>query len=228
MDAARITGPQAGAMKYDLLTALAIAGLAAKPVEQTSVLRLTALITARYNWRLNEVSVGQRDLARMWSVNERTVKREMKRLTDAGLLICKRRGARGRVGAYTLGYEAISALSKPHWAKVGHDFCERMTKRWGDKPAVKVVRFSDYQPREDLPKSADCSWDLVVSDLATADRGLYQAWFSKLEFKAFAAGSLVLSAPSLFIQRYIETHLLMRIVACAETHLGPVNRVIFE
>jgi len=50
------------------------------------MLRLISVVTARYNWRNDELSIGQRDMARLWAVNERTVKREMKRLTEANIL----------------------------------------------------------------------------------------------------------------------------------------------
>ncbi len=96
MEPKRLTGPEAGSLKYDILTALTLLGLHGTATEQTSMMRLIALITARYNWRANELTVGQRDIARMWAVNERTVKREMKRLTDAQILVCKRSGVRGR------------------------------------------------------------------------------------------------------------------------------------
>ena len=86
MEQIKRVGPNAGALKYDLLTALSVAGLHGTPTEQTSLMRLTALITARYNWRLEEVSVGQDELARLWAVNLRTVKREMKRLMVAHAL----------------------------------------------------------------------------------------------------------------------------------------------
>jgi len=112
-------GPKASALKYDLLTALTVTGLHGTPTEQTSCLRLTALITARYNWRLDEVCVGHEALAQMWAVNTRTVKREMKRLMDWGVLLCIRPGVRGRVGAYRLNYARIYELSRPVWAQVG-------------------------------------------------------------------------------------------------------------
>ena len=98
MEQIKRIGPKAGSLKYDLLTALSVAGLHGSPTEQTSLMRLNALITARYNWRLEEVSVGQVELARLWSINERTVKREMKRLIGMGILSCIRPGVRGRVG----------------------------------------------------------------------------------------------------------------------------------
>ena len=44
------------------------------------MLRLIALITARYNWQRDELSVGQSEMARIWGVHDRTVKREVRRL----------------------------------------------------------------------------------------------------------------------------------------------------
>jgi hypothetical protein len=38
-----------------------------------------ALITMRYNWQRDELTTGQGEIAPLWSVDERTVKREMAR-----------------------------------------------------------------------------------------------------------------------------------------------------
>ncbi len=76
---------------------------------------MVLLITARYNWRLDEFTVGQRDLARMWNVTDRTVKREIKYWLERKMVICKRQGVRGRVGAYRLNYPEIYRLSEPYW-----------------------------------------------------------------------------------------------------------------
>ena len=129
MDAKRYTGPQAGSQKYDLLTALSVAGLSGSPGFQTSMLRLVALVTARYNWGRNELTVGQREMARLWSVDERTVKREIKRLTAASILLQLRPGVRGRVAAYRLNIAEIHRLSAPVWDRVGPDYADRMAQQ---------------------------------------------------------------------------------------------------
>ncbi len=69
-----MTGPCAGVVKYDILTALGLHGV---PSAQASMLRLITAIMARCNWRSEEMTVGQRDLARLWGVAERTAKREV-------------------------------------------------------------------------------------------------------------------------------------------------------
>ena len=160
MEHLKRVGPKAGGLKYDLLTALNVTGLHGTPTEQTSLMRLSALITARYNWRIEEVSIGHAELARLWGVNDRTVKREMKRLMAMGVLLCIRPGVRGRVGAYRLNYARIYALSRPLWACVGSDFEGRMIEVSGERTVVTV----NFQPSE-TPKPR------LVSDQNTGTWG---------------------------------------------------------
>ena len=49
METLKATGTDAGVIKYDLLTALSVAGLNGGPRLQTSLMRLIAAVTARYN-----------------------------------------------------------------------------------------------------------------------------------------------------------------------------------
>lgn len=230
MEPQRLTGPEAGALKYDVLTALSVAGLNGSPTLQTSLMRLIALVTARYNWRADEVSVGQRDMARMWSVNERTVKREIKRLTQAGLLICKRSGVRGRVGAYSLNLRQIAAMSEPCWPLVGPDFDQRMRQRY-QQSEVRVVQLSAYvkssEPAE-TEAAPPGTWQSAMRDLAATHPHLFEAWFARLEFGGLEHGVLRLKASSKFIQRYLETHHMRVLIAAAEKELGPIDQVEFE
>ena len=80
MHSLRPTGRGASSRKYDILTALGAFALRGSKHEQRRMLRFMLLITARYNWRRDRLSVGQREIAMMWSCDERTVKREMARL----------------------------------------------------------------------------------------------------------------------------------------------------
>lgn len=230
METLRLTGADAGVIKYDLLTALSVAGLNGGPTLQTSLMRLIAAVTARYNWRLDELTVGQRDLARMWSVNERTVKREIKRLTDARILICKRGGVRGRVAAYRLNYPQIAALSEPCWPLVGPDFDARMKGRYEGASEVKIVQLRDYvtpveDPVDDAPRG---TWQRVLSRLTRANADQVKVWYGQLVFEGFDKGTLSLRAPSKFAQRYIETHLTRPLIAAVEAEMGPVSRIEFD
>ncbi|MEQ6250884.1 hypothetical protein ABMC89_18515 [Sulfitobacter sp. HNIBRBA3233] len=230
METQRLTGPEAGGLKYDLLTALSVAGLNGSPTLQTSLMRLIALVTARYNWRADEFSVGQRDMARMWSVNERTVKREMKRLTDARIVLCKQPGVRGRVGSYRLNYARIAELSEPCWPLVGPDFERRMAARYrsGDVKVVQMAAYTKTPESETHPSETDGTWHAVLKDLEGDHAGLVNSWFGRLRFLGLARGTLSMEAPSAFVQRYIETHHLPLLVAAVERQIGPVTSVRFE
>lgn len=220
-----ITGPSAGSVKYDVLTMMTVAGLHGTPTFQTSMMRLAALVTARYNWRLDEFSVGQRDIAKMWSVNERTVKREMKRLTEASVLVCKRPGVRGRVGAYRLNYARLAEISKPTWSEVGPDFAYRMEERY-NRISVNVVQLKTYaNPSVQLTEGP---WGHAMSKFRNEQPDIWNAWFSKLSFLDFENSILTIRAPNAFIQRYIETHLVKTLLDAVIPELGQIAQIEFQ
>jgi hypothetical protein len=99
MQVKRPAGRHASVVKYDILTALGAFALSQPKSPQRLVLRFMTLVTARYNWSRNELAVGQREIAKLWTVDERTVKREMAKLRAMGWLVVKKQGVRGRVSA---------------------------------------------------------------------------------------------------------------------------------
>lgn len=231
MDAKRFTGPQAGSQKYDLLTALSVAGLSGSAGFQTSMMRLIAAVTARYNWQRDELTVGQRDLARMWSVDERTVKREIKRLTTAQILLQLRPGVRGRVAAYRLNSAEVFRLSAPVWDRVGPDFAERMDsfaqRTAGPAPeGPKVVRLP--VPAREASPSQSGPWGRVRARLAKTEPMLERDWYSKLQFEGMTDGILTLTAPSAFIARYVETHHRGPLWGAAEIEFGHLKRIFIS
>lgn len=218
MFAKRLAGPGAGVRKYDLLTALAVAGLAGSPGFATSMTRLIALVTARYNWQRDEVSIGQAELARMWSVDVRTVKRELQRLAGHGLLSIKRAGCRGRVATYRLDHDRINELTRDTWPLVGHDFEERMVGQKGNPADKTVVPF---------PTVADphSEWTEARAALRRDDRARARAWFDPLVREGRVGPRLALRAPSSFHADYVMTHLigdLTRAVAEADPSVREV------
>jgi len=222
MDAKRILGRNSGVQKYDLLTALAISGMHGTQGHQTSMLRLIALVTARYNWRADEFCVGQRDMARIWGVNERTVKREIKRLCADGILICKRQGVRGRVGSYRLNIPEIYRRTSQLWSSVGPDFAERMNTNQPDRPAtvVKVDFRSAPEPQ------GQGGWRDVMSNLRQRTPSSYVNWYAHVTKEGFENGVLTLKASSNFVAHYIQTHLAAELIAEVERHMGPVQRLV--
>lgn len=219
MGANRLTGPGAGSEKYDLLTAMAVAGLSGTPQQQSTMMRLIALVTARYNWAADELTVGQREMAAMWSVDERTVKREIKRMTQSELLVQKRAGVRGSVAAYRLNLATVYKLSEPVWRKVGPDFAERMDLRV-PKAEDKVVRV-DFQSRTTQQQDGPADpWSRVLKRLEVDHPTSFAAWFSKLKLAKLTDSNLCLQAPSRFLALYIQTHLLATLAVAVNSELG--------
>lgn len=209
MQVIRPVGRDAAAKKYDILSALMAHGLAGDQHRQRLVLRLTVLITARYNWQADELTVGQREIARLWCVDERTVKRDMARLRQLGWIIVKRQGARGRVSVLGLDLERVMLDTRPAWANIGPDYVARMG---GPAPeaAPNVVPF-----HRDLPEVAgDGLWPRMRALLRAEDGALFDAWFAPLVAEE-GEGGLSLRAPSRFHATYLRTHLMGRLSMAA-------------
>ncbi|GGA26841.1 DnaA N-terminal domain-containing protein [Neptunicoccus cionae] len=229
MEPKRLTGPEAGALKYDILTALTLIGLNGTATQQMTVLRLTALVTARYNWRANELSVGQRDMARMWAVNERTVKREIKRLLDCNILTCKRQGVRGRVGAYVLNLAAIAKLSADQWETIGPDFSERMAGYFPHRTEnVVKIDFGTATVPSSEPDSrteGEGTWRAVQRTLQAKDEAIFKNWYSRLSLKACKDRKAEVLAPSRFVANYIQTHLFNELHHALEQEYGVLDEI---
>lgn len=226
----RLTGPGAGVEKYDLLTAMAVNGLAAGGSEQASMLRLMALVTARYNWAQDELSIGQKEMALLWSVDERTAKRETKRLVEAGLLEVKRPGVRGRVACYRLGVAEIYRRSEARWGHVGSDFEARMGARNAapqpDEAKVLRVEFGARNRPDSAAEGQGGPWDRVLALLDRENPTLFQAWFSRLTLRQAAEDQVLIAAPSQFIAQYVSTHLMARLEAAVASAFGRRHRCV--
>lgn len=202
MQARHISGTGAGALKYDVLTALGTFALAADRSTQRRVLRLITLVTARYNWQHNDLRIGRREIARLWSVDERTVKRELGALKTLGFLVVRRPAARGRVTTYGLDIDCILATSANDWARVGPDFQERMTAMASTStpaPDTTVVPF---------PSAETSEWSKARAILKAADKARYEAWFKPLSREGRGEGQITLRAPSRFHAEYVTTHMI--------------------
>jgi len=224
MLAGRAVGRQASTKKYDILTALGAYALAQDKGRQRLALRLMVLITARYNWRLNELSMGQKEIARIWAVNERTVKREMAKLRQLGWVNTKTPATRGRVATYAIDFNQISTSTQEIWPSVGPDFVERMA---GLYPATVVkVDFGSGAGQgaavPDMPEATG-QWGEMRALLRAQDESVFRNWFARLQFEGFSDFSLNLSAESGFLARYIETHLSQTLLAAAIQVFGQVD-----
>lgn len=209
----KLAGPGAAARKYDLITALGAHALSLGKYDQRLILRLITLLTARYNWGRDELSMGQREIGKLWSCNERTVKRELAKLRALGWMQVKRQGARGRVATYGFDTAAIMDATRAIWPEVGPDFALRLE----GVPDTSVVPFP--VKGEVAPPEMDeaTEWGLARAVLYAEDAGRFGAWIKSLTRASRAGGRLTLRAPSRFHAAYVQTHLegvLLR--ACRE------------
>lgn len=224
-----LTGQGAGVEKYDLITALAVNGLAAGGSKQTTMMRLIALLTARYNWAKDEVVIGQREMASLWSVDERTAKRETRRLIEAGLLSIKRPGIRGRVASYHVDRNRIYALTQDDWNSVGPDYSTRMTAKVNETKNFNIDEKVIPLPVLPRSKNHDTAWDRSMALLATDQPQLYEAWFSKLvPSPSVSENILVLIAPTKFVASYISSRLMAPLERAVQFGYGSLIRCKIE
>lgn len=221
MQVAKPVGRNAPALKYDILSALAVHALSGDKHRHRSVLRIMTLITTRYNWRSNELSIGREEIARLWSVNERTVKREMAKLRSAGWIAVKRPAARGRVAVYELDLKQIMLDTMEAWPVIGTDFQERMQQK--PERDTNVVPFQS-KPSIPPPQGEDV-WAQVQSILHERDPELWSSWFKHLNEAERAGGLAILIAPTRFMADYIAQKWSGRVLA-AYSRVDPSVRTI--
>lgn len=206
-----IAGPGSAALKYDVLTALLVLAAQGQPVEARLSLRLSLLITARYNWRAGTFSVGLRELARMWGVTERTAKREMAAMRTRGWIAVSVPAARGRVAKYRIDLRVLMRATMPHWEAVGPDFAARMAGAPEPEAASNVIPLR--KPKGCLPEADELGWSAAASRLRNQDPAVYEAWFASLTAVEIDSGTLILAAASTFQADYVRTHFKTRLLA---------------
>ncbi|MEM7319242.1 MAG: DnaA N-terminal domain-containing protein [Pseudomonadota bacterium] len=230
MLATKPVGRHASTLKYDILSALSAHALSCDKHIQRLILRLTVLITTRYNWRTNELSIGRQEIARLWSVNERTVKRELGKLRASGWMTVKRPGARGRVTVYELNLGGILADTQPVWPLLGPDFVQRLGSRQNPVSAQDSPSDSNVIPfhatAEQRDDGDDDIWMRVQQMLHQRDPELWSSWFRHLSPAPSDHQTTILRAPSRFMADYIGTHLLRHLTTAylqIEPNMGKIK-----
>jgi len=226
MQSPKAVGRQAASRKYDIITALGTYALARGKHDHRLVLRLLTLITARYNWQRDELAVGQREIARMWSVDERTVKREMAKLRAMGWLVIKRQGARGRVSEYSMNFERMLEDSREDWSKVGPDYTLRMQ---GDPAPDQGGEIVPLPARGVVPVpdiGAGSSWDLARAVLHREDTANYGSWFHALRAGERAGGRQTLIAPSRFHAAYVQSRFAVQLLNVCQSIDEGISQVV--
>lgn len=209
MQLPRPVGREAASRKYDILSALMAFALSRDKHVQRQVLRMMALITTRYNWQRDELTMGQGEIARLWSVDERTVKREMARLRAQGWLVLKRQGARGRVSAYGMDLDRMLADTRPAWPLIGEDFISRLEPEAAGQGPSNVVPLRSAP----VPVADGSVWAEAQASLLAEDAVLYGAWLHALAQAGREANCLTLAAPTRFHATYVSTNLKERVLA---------------
>ena len=206
-----IAGPGSAALKYDVLTALLVMAAQGGTVEARLALRLSLLMTARFNWRSGSFAVGLQQLGQMWGVTERTAKREMAAMRTLGWIAVTRPAARGRVATYRIDLPTVLRATMPFWDAVGPDFAARMTGAPVEEQASNVVPLrSAAMP---LPEPDGTGWDKAAAKLRAQDPAVYDAWFATLTVLEVDGGVLTLAAPTRFQADYVQTHFKGRLLA---------------
>ena len=232
MSVLKAAGPKASVRKYDILSAMMAYGLEQDKQTQRRVMRLMLLITARYNWRNDDLTIGHKEIAKLWSVDPRTVKREMAVFKSLNWIHVKQQGARGRVGSYGIRFTDLLRLTQKSWNKVGSDFEERAMQMLPNQEAgTRVVRvdFGADRTPDNKPKTeTEQMWLSVCDLLQTKDPNVFDNWFSALSMVTISNSTMVVRAPSRFVARYIETHLCSTLLATTQQVFTKIDKLVLE
>ena len=217
----RFTGPNASVWKYDLLTALSVYALGQGACTRTTMLRLIAAVTARYDWRRDELSVGRVELTRLWQCSESTVKRELRRLRGLELLVQIRAASRGRVAAYRLGKRAIEDLTGGCWDLAGRDFNARMGEV--HMPNGNVVGF----PSPDRVSGGGQGMPAWATMVTGGDPAIFRNWFSNVKLSR-DGDVATFCAPSAFVASQIETRFFRKMQEAVRYHWPDIREIRIE
>ncbi|MFY9205716.1 MAG: DnaA N-terminal domain-containing protein [Yoonia sp.] len=201
MQVKRAVGQGAHALKYDILSALLVLAAQGETTNARLALRLSLLITARYDWQRERFNVGLREIARMWGVTERTAKRDMAQMRALQWISVSRAAARGRVTEHRINLDKVLRATMPFWDQIGPDFVARLSNSPEPTP-TNVVQLHKVA----VPISDDTLWSKVSLRMHGIDPQTYQAWFARLVQAEHEGSELVLIAPTVFIANYIKTH----------------------
>lgn len=228
---APIVGPNAKALKYDILTALQVLGAHGTHPEKRLAPRLCFLITARYNWPSRSFSVSVRELARMWNISERSVIRDMVQMRKLGWITVVVPAAKGRVAHHRIEIATVLKASMPYWDAVGSDFSARMSGvSVQDQPEGKggsnvvPLRMDDHE----LPEDNGTGWQVAALRLMQQDPIAYRNWFKALTALHLESGVLTLQTSTAYAARYIENHHYTQILAAIVATNSAVRDVKFE
>ena len=237
---ASLRGPRASVVKYDIVAAINGAGLAKASLSKDLAQRLTLLIVSRYNWLTNEISAGHMQLAMLWSVDLRRVKRVLAELRDIGVLAVKRAGRKGLVTVYSLDLSRIAAITRPYWNLLGADIAARLDAAFPEKVAPVSALEAPSAAREDV--AGDIGQQSNVVGIAEVRRQradpvrhalaqeisppAFERWIKPLVHERRDDG-VVFTAASSFVANYVERQFGHRIERAIRQLFPDIRRVMF-
>ncbi|MXX89965.1 MAG: hypothetical protein F4213_22360 [Boseongicola sp. SB0677_bin_26] len=226
-----IMGPNARALKYDILTALQVLGAHGDYPAKRLALRLSFLMTARYNWPSRSFSVGIQELARMWNISERSAIRDMVQMRKLGWLTVVVPAAKGRVAHHRIDLPTVLKASMPFWDAVGRDFSARMAgvSEQAQPEGTGGSNVVPLRPDEHaLPEDNDTGWQAAALRLMQHSPNNYRNWFSQLAALSNEDGVLTLQAPTAFAAHHLRTHLHTQVLAAVVATNPSARDVKFE
>ena len=211
----RAVGRDAATKKYDMLSALMAFALAQDKHTQRRVMRFMSLVTTRYNWQRDELTMGQKEIARLWSVDLRTVKREMAKLRSAGWLTVKKAATRGNVATHGINFNLLLSDTEAFWPNVGPDLVDRLTIMTGGEETADKSNVIPFSANGLQAPDDGTFWAGMADRLLKEDPATYSAWFQHLNEAGREDATLVLVTASKFHAAYVQTHLTGRLILAA-------------
>jgi hypothetical protein len=201
--------------KFDLHTALLCAAMASSPAEKELLIRLAALITARYNWQAGSVRTTHRQLEDLWSCSRSTVKRSLAELERRGFVCDRWRGVRGEASRIFLDIRAILEATRPFWALAGTDVVARLetvtypaeTSTSSSEPeTVTSTVESGRAPTFAVPPAGGLARHLydVLREQSALTNAALERWIKPLSITEVSANHIVVEAETRFVADYVE------------------------
>ncbi len=223
---AKPAGRYSQAIKYDIISSLLVLATCGTATQARLSVRLSLVITARYNWRLGRFGVGQKELARMWGVTERTAKRELAHMRGLGWISVAVASGRGRVTQHSINLDSIIEQSAPHWDAIGPDFAARMVGAPEQEMDQETSNVVPIRANIEMPiVDNNTGWARVAERLREQDPAIFNAWLSQLTALEGDATKIVLAAPTKFVAQYVSTHFMQRIQASLSAVEGSLRQI---
>lgn len=196
----RAPGPS---VKYDLLSAIAVCALYDGAIRKALGPKLLALITTRFDWSTGLISAGHDQLAALWNIDKRAVKRTLQELKDLEILLVLKRGVRGNVTLYRLDIWKALSLTKPVWPHLGEDFKRRLEEISQNHSSAATPKIVSLAGRREENAQTEEITDPLLKSLAREVHGVtFDRWFRRPQL-ARTKDKIVFEYDTVFMADYV-------------------------